>query len=326
MSETDRDLALRTATIDDAAIVADLEAAREPEDPRDPVVLRFWWVTRPPDEAHMQLVAERDGSALAFVGAGHDPWEEGNARRFGWIRPVLHPRIWTASEFGKLIDAAESWLRQEQATTSVGRLREDFVDQLRVYEERGYQEVRRSKVWELDLSARRGPLIAGAERSRKAMANQGVRLMTLDRYDDPDRMNKLYELTVAAEGDIPTTVPLRAPPFDEWYRMWFENPGVREDRFWVAREGDSLVGLSVIGYPPTRGLPWTFFTATSQSVRGRGVARALKYETLAQAIELGTQRVRTMNDGENEPILHLNAEMGYRPVNPVVELHHELNP
>ena len=118
---------------------------------------------------------------------------------------------------------------------------------------------------------------------------------------------------------------MRPPPFDEWHRFWFENPGVRKERFWVAREGDELVGLSVIGYPPTRGLPWTFFTGTSQSVRGRGVARALKYETLAQAIDLGAQRVRTQNDGENAPILHLNTEMGYRPVKPVIELHFELD-
>jgi hypothetical protein len=30
-----------------------------------------------------------------------------------------------------------------------------------------------------------------------------------------------------------------------------------------------------------------------------------------QALALGTKRVRTENDGENGPILHLNAEMGY---------------
>ena len=324
-NQPDIDLELRTATLDDAEIVADLEAARDPEDPRDPVVLRFWWVTRPSDEAHMQLVAERDGSAVAFIAAGHDPWE-GTARRFGWIRPVLHPRIWSESGYDGLIDAGESWLRQEQATTSVGRVREDFVDQLRVFKGRGYREVRRAKVWELDLVSGRERLMAGAERSREAMERQGVRLMTLDQYDDPDRLAKLYALTVAAEGDIPTTVPMRTPPIDEWHRFWFENPGVREERFWVAREGDALVGLSVIGYPPTRGLPWTFFTGTSHSVRGRGVARALKYETLAQAVDLGAQRVRTQNDGENAPILHLNTEMGYRPVEPLIELHLELNP
>jgi hypothetical protein len=50
----------------------------------------------------------------------------------------------------------------------------------------------------------------------------------------------------------------------------------------------------------------------------------LKYETVAQAIELGAQRVRTMNDGENAPILHINTEMGYRLIDPILEMHREL--
>jgi len=36
-------LDLRPATLDDAAMVADLEATRDPKDPRDPQMLRFWW-------------------------------------------------------------------------------------------------------------------------------------------------------------------------------------------------------------------------------------------------------------------------------------------
>jgi predicted GNAT superfamily acetyltransferase len=106
--------------------------------------------------------------------------------------------------------------------------------------------------------------------------------------------------------------------------MWFEDPGIRKDRFWIARDGDAVVGLSVIGFPPTRGLPWTWFTGTSGAVRGRGIARALKYETMAQAIELGYKRVRTNNDGANAPILHINREMGYRLVAPLIELHRDL--
>jgi GNAT superfamily N-acetyltransferase len=323
MKEADIDFEMRTATLDDAGIVADLEATHDPEDPRDPIMLRFWWSTRPPDEAHMQLVAERDASAVAFIAAGHDPWE-GAARRFGWMRPVLHPEMWSKARYERLIAAGESWLRDEQAAIGVGRVRESFEDQLRVYENRGYREVRRAKVWELDLVAGKERLLAGAERARKAMKEQGVRLLTIDQDDDPDRLVKLHALTIEAERGIPTTVPLRAPPFDEWHRFWFQNPGVREERFWIARQGDEMVGLSVIGYPPQRGVPWTFFTGTSQSFRGRGVARALKYETLAQAIALGAQRVRTSNDGENAPILHLNAEMGYELLDPVIELHREL--
>jgi len=324
MREIDLELDLRTATLDDAEMVADLESTRDPDDPRDPTMLRFWWATRPQDEAHMELIAERDGAAVAYLAAGHDPWEH-LPKRFGWLRPILHPEIWSERHFGLLIAIAESWLRDEQGTIAVARLRESFKDQLHVFESRGYREVRRSRIWELDLVAGREKLLAAAERSREAMGKEGVRLLTLDQDDDPDRLAKLYELTSATEQDVPTTVPWRTPPYDEWHRSWFENPGVREDRFWIARDGDAMVGLSVIGFPPNRGVPWTFFTGTSQSVRGRGVARALKHETLAQAIALGVERVRTNNDGENAPILHLNKELGYQMVDPLIELHRELN-
>jgi hypothetical protein len=45
---------------------------------------------------------------------------------------------------------------------------------------------------------------------------------------------------------------------------------------------------------------------------------------MAQAIELGYERVRTSNDGDNAPILAINREMGYRLIRPVIELHCEL--
>jgi len=119
-------------------------------------------------------------------------------------------------------------------------------------------------------------------------------------------------------------VPIPRQPFGEWMRATFDDPGVREDRFWIARDGQAIVGLSYLEFPPVRGLPWTAFTATSKAVRGRGIARALKYESMAQAIELGYKRVRTANDGANAPILHINEEMGYRVVTAVIELHRNL--
>jgi hypothetical protein len=59
-------------------------------------------------------------------------------------------------------------------------------------------------------------------------------------------------------------------------------------------------------------------------VRGRGIARALKYESICQALEAGYSTVRTSNDSDNPPILRINAEMGYRLIAPVVELHRQL--
>jgi GNAT superfamily N-acetyltransferase len=206
------------------------------------------------------------------------------------------------------------------------RVRANFTEEIRVLLARGYSEVRRGRQWELDLVANRARLLAAAKLSRKRMEEEGVRLLTLDQDDDPDRLVKLYEMSVEAEQDIPTTVPAPRMPYDEWHRLWFSNPGISADHVWIAREGEAIVGLSAIEYPPTRGCRWTAFTGTARSARGRGIARALKYETVAQAIALGADRIRTENDGENTPILHINAEMGYAPIDPVIELHRPLAP
>jgi hypothetical protein len=42
------------------------------------------------------------------------------------------------------------------------------------------------------------------------------------------------------------------------------------------------------------------------------VARAVKCETVMQAIALGVDRIRTDNDSQNAPILHINQTMGYK--------------
>jgi GNAT superfamily N-acetyltransferase len=323
MGKSQTILELRPATIADAATVADLETARTPDEPRDPAMLRFRWTSTPEAEVFTRMLAERDGFAIAFLYAGHMPWQE-IPKRFGSMRFVLHPAGWTDAHYEQLVEAGEAWVRAEGAEVGVVRVRAGIKNDIKILERRGYGEVRRGRQWELDLSTNRERLLAGAEEGRERMREQGVRVLTLDRDTDPDRLTKLYQMSTMGERDIPTTVPMHVVSYDEWHHRWFDNPGTRADRFWIAREGDTIVGLSAIEYPPTRGVPWTAFTTTSRSVRGRGIARALKYETIAQAIALGVERIRTQNDGENAPILHLNAQMGYVPIDPVLELHREL--
>jgi RimJ/RimL family protein N-acetyltransferase len=320
------DLDLRPATFDDVEIVADLEAARDPEDPRDPEMLRFWWTKSELSGVAARLVDVREGAAVAFVSARHDRWSAGPDRRFGWIRAVIRRDAWTEPRYANLVGTGEEWLRSEDADVASISVGEQFSHELEALNRMGYREVRRQNDSELDLVELREQLLEEVLRQRQKMRDQGVRMLALSTDSDPDRMEKLYEMAIAAEEDIPTTAPIRKAPFDEWKRETFDNPGIREDRFWIAREGESIVGLSVLIFPPRRGLPWTDFTATSRAVRGRGIARALKYETMVQAIELGYERVRTSNDGANAPMLHINREMGYRLIRPVIELHRELKP
>jgi len=315
------DLQLALATIDDLPTIVDLATAHDPDEPPDPTLVRFSWLSPPAGEKIVRMLGTVRGSAIGYFAAGHGPWMEGEGR-FGWIRPVLPSEHWTDDRFLQLVGAAEDWQRAEGMVTGVARVRERFSVEVALYGRLGYTEVRRERNWELDLVSHRSQLLAGAERSHARMNDLGVELVTLDR--DPGAIEKVYDLATESERDIPTTVPIRILPLEEWRRIWFDYPSNREDRVWLAKRGDAVLGISMIGYPPVQGVPFTWHTGTARRARGLGIARALKYQTIAQAIALGAERIRTSNDGENAAILHLNAEMGYQPIDQVIELHREL--
>jgi len=323
MPGTTFQLELRPATLDDAGLVADLETLRNPDEPRDPALLRHWWLMTDELQKGIRCIDVREGRAIAYVSASHELWNQVEPR-FGVVRPLLNRDVWSAARYADLVAVAEDWLRKEDAATAVARIREDFDREIATLEHLGYREDRRMRISELDLTANRGRLIAIRETTRRRMKEQGVVLHPLSADPDPEKFRKLYEMSIESEKDIPTTVPWRVLDLAEWKRFWFDDPAIREDRYWIAREGDAIVGTSVLEYPVVRGMPWTAYTGTSRSVRGRGIARALKYESIGQAIELGMDRVRTSNDFDNPPILRINEEMGYRLIAPVIELHRSL--
>jgi mycothiol synthase len=302
------DLDARPATIDDAAPVADVLTAIDPDDPSDPAIQRYQWKTAPPWPRD-RFALEKSGRLVGFAFQAHAPWEE-MPERFGFVGAWLHPADLTPSRLDAVYDLVEDRSRKEGTRTFSLWLKDKEKDHIAVVERRGYKEERRGKGWELDLAANGDRLARMAAESRSRMAREGIRILTLAEDHDPDVEQKLWRMSVESFQDIPTTVPFVEPPFERW-RKWLSKPGIRRDRVWIARDGDDVVGVSVLNYPPVRGNVWTDYTGTARKVRGRGVARALKLETVMQAIGLGTSRVRTGNDAANAPILHLNEEMGY---------------
>ncbi|HEY0831092.1 MAG TPA: GNAT family N-acetyltransferase [Candidatus Dormibacteraeota bacterium] len=323
MAQANFELRLRPATLDDAPLVADLETQRDPTEPRDPALLRHWWQMSDELERAMRRVDEREGKALAYVAASHEQWIE-DEKRFGIVRPLLRKEVWNEGIYAQLVNVGEGWLRSEGAVTAVARVREDMKHDVAALDQHGHREDRRMRTSELDLVARRDRIMSTVVECRVEMERQGVQVHPISEDPDPEGYRKLYAMMIESERDIPTTVPWRELTFEEWRRFWFDNPAIRADRFWIAREGDAIVGTSVLDCPVVRGIPWTAYTGTARSVRGRGIARALKYETMAQAVEAGFTRVRTSNDADNPSILRINAEMGYELVAPVLELHRDL--
>src|SRR5260370_6266113 len=120
MAKPQTALELRPATIDDADKVADLEMACTPDDPRDPALLRFSWTAAPAREVSTRMLAERDGSAIAYLYAGHMHWEE-ISKRFGSMRFLLHPEGGTEAQYEQLVEAGQAWGRGEGGEIRVVR-------------------------------------------------------------------------------------------------------------------------------------------------------------------------------------------------------------
>ena len=302
-------LAFRPATLDDAAFASDVATAARPDEPEDPSSWRHWWATEDPAWTTERLIVLRGSTPIGYARHNHAPWDQ-NTKRYGRLGFDLLPAERTEAQVATVFDVVEERARAAGTRIFATYAREDDAWLARWFDARGYREERRSRAWELDLVTRRQALEAMASESRAKMRAAGIAIRTLDRDADPDKLHKIHEMSEEAASDVPTTIPHVRQPF-EIFARWFDAPTVRPDRMWIAREGDDIVGISVLSYPPARGNVWTDWTATARKVRGRGVARALKLETVLQAIALGVRSVRTENDGANAPILHLNELMGY---------------
>ena len=303
------DLAFTPAGPGDAAFAADVDTAVRPFGPRDPKVYEYWWAQPDENWQFALFVVTRGGRRIGYAIAEHPRWEV-QPERYGSIDGNLLPGDRTKATLSAVFAPMEERVIADGAKILSVNANEDDPLRIDTILGRGYKEERRFRRWELDLAANREKLLEMAEKSRARMKTEGVRIGTLAADDDPKVVEKIWRVSEEAGDDVPTTEP-RVPEEMASYTRWVNAPEIHRDRFWIARVGDDVVGLSVLGYPPVRGIVGTEWTATARSVRGRGIARALKCETLAQAIALGVDRVRTGNDAANDPILHINETMGY---------------
>lgn len=304
------DLVFLPAGPGDAAFAADVDTAVRPFGARDPVIYEYWWAQPDENWEFARFVVTRGERRIGYATAEHPRWDV-QPERYGSVDGNLLPQERTRATLDTVFASMEDRVIADGAKILSAWANEDDTLRIETLLARAYKEDRRSRRWELDLVTNREKLIAMTEDSRSRMKDEGVRMLTLATDDDPKVIEKIWRLSEEAGDDVPTTEP-RVPEEMASYTRWVNAPEIHRDRFWIARVGDEVVGVSVLGYPPVRGVVNTEWTATARSVRGRGIARALKCETVAQAIALGVDRVRTGNDAANDPILHINETMGYR--------------
>ncbi len=304
------ELTYRPVGVEVAAFIADLHTANFPQEPLDPVLVGRW--LSDPMREWERFQVELDGGPVGYAFTAHFPWDRVGARHATVFADLLLDRR-HAELLKAVYEFADGRARASGAAATRTYIFESDLVAHRVTTELGFRPDRRERYWELDLRANASRLRELAGRSRSRMREQGVEILTFAADPDPDRHAKTYATSTEGELDVPRTGE-HVPDSMEKFLDWLGSPGIHEDRVWIARDADRVVGLSALSYPPVRGIVNTDWTTVARSHRGRGVARALKLETVLQAIDLGVDRVRTDNDSANAPILHINAEMGYTNV------------
>ena len=299
----------RPATLDDAPLAADLMTASYPAMPHDPVMTRFLWETPRKGYEVGRFIAEIGGTPVAFLAWIHAPWNK---------LPVRHceVEVWLDRSHLELDRLTSMWSWIGDAATDQGSqlllayCGEDEPEMLEALGSLGYQRERGEKVWELDLTEHAGRLREDAAAAREKMDGAGIRIMTAADWDDPRKYEKLFGLNQVTVQDVPHTLPIVPQTFEDFMRR-FHAPDRRLDRLWIAVDGDRAVAMSFLRFPPVRGTVWTGYTCADREYRGRGIARAVKLQSLAQAADLGIPVVRTDNDSKNAPMLHINEALGY---------------
>lgn len=299
----------RPATLDDAELAADVMTAAYPPLPTDPVIWRHRWENPRVGYEYTRVLAYRGAEPIAFLAAVHAPWEK---------LPDKHceVEVWLdrAHLDLALLEAMWSWIGEKAigqgAELLLAYAGEDEPEMLESLSRLGYQQARTEKVWELALDGHGERVRSEAAAGRARVEREGIRLLTVADWHDRDAVRKLFELSERTMQDVPHSLTIVPEQLVDFERR-FSAPDRRTDRWWIALDGDRAVAMTYLKFPPVRGCVWTGYTCTDPAYRGRGIARAVKLQSLAQAADLGIPAVFTDNDAENAPMLHINETLGY---------------
>ncbi|HYW25727.1 MAG TPA: hypothetical protein VE953_16265 [Terriglobales bacterium] len=298
---------------DDVAFALRAVGAAQPHHPWSEEELRLSWRTAEQMGRMRTLVLEEAGRPAGWVAVtmwDEAPEREGRMAVFlAGAGPDQFDQAWSivedaARELGVGLGRASVWEDDAAALEALGR--------------RGWERKRRERFWRLDLAGDGDRFRELRSAARLRVEGAGLRVATAAELGGEALYPELHRIETVTAADIPRDLPHVPIPYDAW-RAWMRPPAVLPERVWVGVSGDRPVGVSHLDYGGTPVA--TGYTGVLREHRGAGLARALKLETVVQAVDLGVTAVETDNDEANAPILHLNEELGYREIPGQVKLH-----
>lgn len=265
--------------------------------------------TRDPARPFRQVVAECNGVVVGIGNCGLDAGPRSPDTYSCWV--MVAPAQEHQGIGQRLMADLEAWVRQQRQKRLHTGCREDKLRSIRCLKAAGFYGIGRRFESALNLDTFDESRFAGL---REQLEFQGIVFTTLAQETTPDADERLYRLARPLLESIP--LPGGAVfvlDFNDWKNIELEHPNATRDALVIAKYGDEYIGYSNL-WVPKEGPAYTAMTGVHPRFRQRGLAIALKLETIRMARRRGYHEMRTSNDTANPGILAVNERLGYRPL------------
>ena len=250
------------------------------------------------------VAADEEDAPLGYGEIYHEP-SRFDPRRY-FIRLAVDPRLRRQGIGAAVWTQLRAELDERSAKiaclwTDDGTACREFIVR------RGFVEVVRS--YEQVVALATAPLqLAAAE---QVVTARGIRVETLSELrarEGDESLKRIHELYTASRLDQPTLGAVTARPFEDWRREVFDELHGLPDAYFIASEGERLVGCSAV-HASGEDVLRILITGVLPEYRRQGIARLLKLRVHAWARAHGYREIHTST--ANVAVVALNTALGY---------------
>jgi L-amino acid N-acyltransferase YncA len=142
---------------------------------------------------------------------------------------------------------------------------------------------------------------------------------------DPSHEQKLHELHIKTDADVPRVHPFVPVSFEQFKRQNLENPKLPKEACFIAIKNGEWVGLSQQRLRPDPTQLHTGMTGVLREHRGQGLALSLKLRAIEYATQHGFLELHSNNASTNVAMLAINKKLGFERSNAQIQLEKKFN-
>jgi GNAT superfamily N-acetyltransferase len=281
-----------------------------PDQPETVGELRHSDQTRDPKFDFGRYLVELDGQIVA-TGIYCEPWWSHKPGKY-FVNLTVDPSYQGRGVGSQFYDFLIGHVLAHDPVVVTSGTREDKAASINFLTKRGYRQVQREQISELDIEAFDPSPFAQIP---DKVAARGITVKSLAQIaaDDPEWKRRLWQLEAELLVDVPGPDPITIDSFEVFTERDLGSPSFLVDGQFIALDGEHWVGMTALwASEADPELLFTGLTGVRREYRRRGIATALKLRGISFARRYGAKTVETGNDDDN-PMYQINLRLGFKP-------------